>query len=236
MTGSLATTRLHLNKREMTFAVPLYITGVVAVISILIMVLFMRAGQTPGSADWIQGARSNGGMVWSLCGFLGYMGVQSVATTFPFALTLGATRRHFVLGTVLWWATTAGYLAAIFTALCALERATGHWFADLYIFDVYLLGSGSLWRIALIVFGGTLSIFSLGGVFAASWVRFRNRGPMALGAGLVLLILVALIIAVPSFGRIVDAFQGWWLMVAAAAVIACSSVGTWGFLRGSSVR
>lgn len=236
MNRVLATTRLHLNKREMTFLVPLYITAVVAVISILIMVLLIRAGQTPGTPEWIKGARSNGGMVWSLCGFLTYMGVQSVATTFPFGLTLGATRRHFVLGTVLWWAVTAAYLAAIFTTLLAIELLTDHWFSDMYIFDVYLLGSGSLWRMALTVFLGTLSIFSLGGVFAASWVRFRNRGPVVLGAGLGLLLLVALIVAVPSFRQIIDAFQAWWLILAAGVVIAGSATGTWAFLRGSSVR
>lgn len=236
MNDTVAVTRLHLNKREMTFAVPLYITGLVAVVSVLIMVLLIRAGNTPGTQDWIDGARSNGGMIWGMAGFLGYMGVQSVATTFPFALTLGTTRRHFVGGTVLWWAVTSTYLAAMYTVLCAIEVATGHWFVDFYIFDVALLGSGELWRVAIIVFLGAMSLFSLGGVFAASWVRFSNRGPMTLGAGLLLLVLVGLVIAVPSFGRIIDAFQAWWLAVAAAVVIGGSAVGTWAFLRGSSVR
>ncbi|WP_169166642.1 hypothetical protein [Cellulomonas taurus] len=236
MTDTLAATRLHLNKREMTFVVPLGITGLVALISVLIMVLLIRAGQTPGTDAWVEGARSNGGMLWGLCGFIGYMGVQSVATTFPFALTLGATRRHFVFGTVLWWAITSAYLAAIFTVLLAIELATGHWFADFYIFDVFLLGSGSLAKIAVIVFLGSMSIYSLGGVFAASWVRFRNRGPIVLGTALVLAVLVVLILAVPSFRSIVEAFRAWWLIVAAVAVIAGSSIGTWAFLRGSSVR
>ena len=40
MSTMISTTKLHFNKRELTLVVPLYITGMVAVISVLISVLF----------------------------------------------------------------------------------------------------------------------------------------------------------------------------------------------------
>ena len=89
MSTMISTTRLHFNKREVTFLIPLYITGVVAVISVLISFLFWRSGSLPGTPGWVQGSQSNPGIAWALAGFLVYLGVQSVATTFPFALTLG---------------------------------------------------------------------------------------------------------------------------------------------------
>jgi len=76
-------TRLQMNKPDVTFAVPLYILGIVMVISVIIVLAIQRAGSDPGSADYVVGARMNMGMVWSLPGFLIYLGVQAVSTTFP---------------------------------------------------------------------------------------------------------------------------------------------------------
>ena len=88
---TISTARLHFNKRETTLVVPLYITGLVALVSVLISLLYWRAGSLPGTDGWIEGSQANPGIAYSLAGFLGYLGVQSVATTFPFALTLGET-------------------------------------------------------------------------------------------------------------------------------------------------
>lgn len=236
MTALLATTKLHLNKREMTFLVPLYITGLVAVISVLIALLFLRLGGTPGSAEWIEGSQLNPGMAYSLPGFLGYLGVQSVATTFPFALTLGSTRRTFTGGTFLWAVITSAYLAIVIAALTMVEIATGHWFVNFYIFDVFVLGAGDLSLLLPIVFLGTLSILTIGGVFGASWVRFGGRGPQLIGVGLAIVIIVALIIVLPSGPAIMAAFELWWLAVLAIVLIALASTGTWLLLRSAIVR
>lgn len=236
MSGVLAITKLHTNKRETTFGVPLYITGMVALISVLIGLLFWRSGSQPGSPEWVEGARMNPGMAYALAGFLGYQGVQSVATTFPFAMTLGATRRSFTLGTVLWWAGMSAYLTVIFVVLCALELATGHWFLGFHIFDVAVLGGGDLVRLAAIVFLGSLSVLSVGGVFAAAWARFGSRGPQLLALGIVVVALVALVVALPSIGRLAEAFQPWWLALAALAMVSASAAGAWALLRSASVR
>lgn len=236
MTALLPTTRLHFNKREISFLVPLYITGTVAVISVLISLLFLRAGSVPGSPDWIMGSQANPGLAYALPGFLVYLGVQSVATTFPFALTLGSTRRSFVAGTLLWAIATSAYLTVVFAVLTLVERATGHWFSNFYIFDVAVLGAGDLTLLIPIVFLATLSMLTIGGVFGASWIRWGARGPQLIGVGIALVIIVALIIILPSVSAILAAFQLWWLAVLAAAVIALSAIGTWLLLRLAIVR
>src|SRR5688572_18765464 len=121
MSVTISTVKLHLNQRQTSFLVPLYIAATVAVISILISLIYWRAGSLPGSEGWISGSQANPGIIYGLAGFLIYLGVASVSTTFPFALTLGATRRTFVAGTLLWNATMAVYLAAVFAVLLALE-------------------------------------------------------------------------------------------------------------------
>lgn len=236
MTALLSTTRLHFNKREMSLLVPLYITGMVAVISVLISLLFLRSGSVPGSADWIAGSQMNPGMLWALPGFLVYLGVQSVATTFPFALTLGSTRRSFTGGTLLWAALTSAYLTAVIAILTLIEVATSHWFVNFYVFDVFVLGAGDLRYLVPIVFLGTLSLLTIGGVFGASWVRWGARGPQLIGVSLAVVIIVVLIIVLPSAPAILAAFQLWWLAVLAAVVIALSSIGTWLLLRSAIVR
>lgn len=236
MSAILSTTKLHLNKRESTFVVPLYITGMVAVVSVLISLLFWRSGSLPGTAGWIEGSQFNPGMAYALPGFLVYFGVQAIATTFPFALTLGTTRRSFVGGTLLWAIIVSLYLTAVFAVLTTLELVTNHWFAGFYVFDIYVLGAGNFGLLIPIVFLATLSLLTIGGVFGASWIRFGARGPQLIGIGTAVVVIVALIIAVPSAGAIFAAFQLWWLAVLAAVVIALSSIGTWLMLRTAIVR
>ncbi|WP_339619433.1 hypothetical protein [uncultured Salinibacterium sp.] len=236
MSNVASTTKLHLNKREMTFVVPLYITAMVALVSILISLLFWRSGSLPGTEGWIQGSQNNPGMAYALPGFLVYLGVQSIATTFPFALTLGSTRRSFVAGTLAWAVVTSAYMTVAFALLTALELATNHWFVGFYIFDIHVLGAGNFALLLPIVFLSTLSLLTIGGVFGAAWLRFGSRGPIFLGTGVAILIIVALIIAMPSAVEIAAAFELWWLAIVAFAAIAASSIGSWLLLRTATVR
>lgn len=236
MSAIVSTTKLHLNRRESTFLVPVYITATVALISVLISLVFWRSGSLPGTDGWIQGSQSNPGIVYSLVGFLAYMGVASIATTFPFALTLGATRRAFVAGTFVWDAITAAYVALLLATLTMIEIATDHWFVGFYIFDITALGAGDIGRLLVIVFLGVLVALTIGGVFGAAWVRFGARGPQLVAAGTVIVIATAAIALVPEASGILAEFEAWWLAVAAAALIALSSVGTWLLLRPATVR
>ena len=236
MSSIAPTVKLHLNKREITFLVPLYITLMVAAVSILISLIAWRAGSQPGSEGWVTGSRNNPGMMYSLPGFLVYLGVQSIATTFPFALTLGATRRAFTAGTLTWAAMVSAYLALVIAALTLLELATNHWFVGFYLFDIYVLGTGNIPVLLLIVFLGSLTSLTLGGVFAAAWVRFGTNGPRTLGIALGLIIAIGALLIVPAWPDLHASFQLWWLAVAAVVVIAGSSIASWAFLRSATVR
>ncbi len=228
--------KLHLNKREDTFLLPLYITATVALISIVISLLYWRSGSLPGTQEWIQGSRANPGIAYGLASFLVYFGVQSVASTFPFALTLGATRRSIVAGQLLSAMLASAYLSVVFAVLLLLELATGHWFVGFYIFDVNVLGAGELTRLLPTVFLATLALLSVGGAFGASWVRYGAKGPVLIGTAVALTLIIALAVAVPWAEAILAAFELWWLAIAAIAVIATSATGTWLLLRSASVR
>lgn len=236
MSAVVSSVKLHLNRRSATFLVPLYIAGTVAAVSVLISLVFWRAGSEPGSRGWIEGSQSNPGIAYGLAGFLVYLGVASVATTFPFALTLGATRGSFVAGTVLWDALTSAYIAVLLGALMLLERATGHWFTGFYIFDVYVLGAGDIGRLLGIVFLAVLGALSLGGLFGAGWMRFGARGPLGIAVLIVLVLAVALLVVIPDAAAIAAAFRLWWLAVAAGILIVLTSLGMWFLLRSAVVR
>ncbi|WP_417554764.1 hypothetical protein [Microbacterium sp.] len=117
--------------------------------------------------------------------------------------------------------------------MLGLELVTDHWFVGFYIFDILLLGAGDPYRLVIIVFLGVLTSMNIGSVFAAAWVHFGARGPQFIGAGLV---LVAVLMAMPSFAAIAAAFELWWLAVLAAGMIVLSSTGAWLLLRRAIVR
>ena len=236
MNAVVSTLKLHLNRRVSTFVIPLANAGVVAAISILIALIAWRSGSEPGSEGWIQGSQSNLGIAYALFGFLGYLGVSSIATTFPFALTLGATRRAFVAGTLIWAAITAAYIAGFLAVFAMVEIATNHWFSGFYIFDVYVLGAGDIPRLLLIVFLGVFATLTFAGVFAAAWVRWGAFGPQFVAVVIVLAIAIVALILVPHTASIIAAFQLWWLAIVAVGVIALSATGTWLLLRSAIVR
>jgi len=236
MNAVIAATRLHLNQRRGTFLVPLWIAAIVGIVSVIIALIFWRGGSEPGTAQWIQSSQSNPGIIYALGGFLVYFGVTSIASTYPFALTLGSTRRAFVARPLVWQALVAAYVAVVFLALDLIEIATNHWFIGFYVFDIFVLGAGDPWRLLAIVFLGVLAFLAIGAVFAAAWVRFGVRGPQLLAIGLVVVLGLGIAILVPEFAAIFAAFQLWWLAIAAAAVIVLASLGTWLFLRSAVIR
>ncbi|MEJ1230886.1 MAG: hypothetical protein WDM88_10230 [Galbitalea sp.] len=176
MSAVVSAVTLHLNRRRAIFLVPLWIAAVVGVISVIIALIFWRGGGQPGTADWIQSSQSNPGIVYALGSFFRVSRVSSVASTYPFALTLGlhAARvrgRH---------ARLAGAHRRLrrrrVPRLSLIEIATHHWFLGFYAFDIYALGAGDPWRLLAIVFLGVLAFLAIGAVFAAAWLRFGLRG------------------------------------------------------------
>lgn len=224
--------RLHFSQRAMLLRTPPGIMVIVFVLTVILAVIFWRLGSVPGSPEWVQNSRNNATVFWALPGFFGWLGVQTVSLTFPLALSLGSTRRVFVAGTVLTHVTLALYITAMLLALLALELATGHWFFDIYMLDVTILGSGDPLQLAATAFLGTLFVLSVGGAFAAAWVRFGALGPTTLAAVIVIGLGIAAILLVP----VASQFQPWWVALGAGAMIALAVLGQYVLLRRASVR
>ncbi|MBT9607322.1 hypothetical protein [Microbacterium sp.] len=224
--------RLHFAQRAMLLRTPPGIMLIVFALTVIIAIIFWRIGSVPGSAEWVQNSRNNAAVFWALPGFFGWLGVQTVSLTFPLALSLGSTRRTFVFGTVLTHVALSLYVTAMLLVLLAIELATGHWFFDIYMTDVTILGSGNPVQLAVTAFLGTLFVLSVGGAFAAAWVRFGALGPIGLAAALVVSLGIVVILLVP----IASAFQPWWVAAAAGAVIVLALGGQYAFLRRASVR
>jgi hypothetical protein len=228
--------RLHFARRLNLLLVPLFIIAVTLVISVVIQVAIQRAGGDVDTVAYAAGARQNPGIAWALSGYLVAMGVSTVATSYPLAAALGTTRREFALGTAATHALTALFLTAVFVGMLGLERATGHWSGGFYVFDVNVLGAGDPAVLAAATFLGAWLALSIGGVFGASWLRFGPRGPLAISVAVVALIAVVVLLAVPSFAAIAEAFRPWWLAVAAVVLTGLSIAGVFGFLRRASAR
>lgn len=230
-------TRLHLNKWDTFLVVPVSILVIVWVVTLIVQIAIQRStGVDPVSAEYAADARWNSAIAWSLPGFLVYYGVQAVATTYPFALALGTTRRDFVAGTMIANAVQSAYIALLLLALLGLELATGHWFAGLYLLDVYIMGAGDPLVLAATAFLGVMFFLTIGGFFAAIWVRFGNRGPAIAGIALALVLAIALLIAAPRLGEIFAGITRGTVALTAGIVIVAALVGTWFAMRRASVR
>lgn len=229
-------TRLHLNKPQLVFSVPLQIIGLVLLITAIIAFALQRGGLDPADPDYADGARLNMGMIWSLPGFLVYLGVQAVSTTFPFALALGTNRRNYVVGTALANLIQAAYIAVIMSLLLIVELATDHWFYGVYALDVYGLGAGNVGVLALTVFLGTFAALTIGGAFGAVWVRYGSKGPTIVALVLALLLATTLLILAPYLGDIIATLSGAAVALAAIVIALVALAGTWLCMRHASVR
>lgn len=236
MNRTLKVTRLHLNKLSSFLVAPLGIVAVVMVVSIIIALAIQRGGSPVDSASYVEGARWNSGIVWSLPGFLIYYGVQAVATTYPFGLALGSTRRDFILGTTVANILQAAYVASLLVVLLGIELATDHWFMSVYVLDVNALGAGNPWILMASVFLGVLFCLTIGGLFGSIWVRFGPKGPAIAGLALGVVMAVALLILAPNLVELISAITAQGLAIAAVAVIVVALGGTWLAMRRASVR
>lgn len=229
--------RLQLNVPLNSVLTPAAILALVFVISAVIALTVQRAtGASAADPEYVAGVRSNSGAVWSLPGFLVYFGVQSVATQFPFALALGTTRRAFTLGTLASHVAVSAYVAVLGAIGLGLELVTGHWFAGIYVFDTYALGSGHVGQLLLTLFLGALAALSIGGAFGAVWVRFGAKGPIIVAVALAITLSGALLLSVPAWPWIAAHFALWWLAAVALVLTLVAVTGELLALRRTSVR
>ncbi|MBP1326682.1 magnesium-transporting ATPase (P-type) [Leucobacter exalbidus] len=229
-------TRFHLVKRLEFFVVPLSILLLVLAVSIIVALAIQRTGADTSSPDYIAGAKQNMAIIWSMPGFLIYYGVQAVATSYPLALSLGTTRRNFILGTFIANAIQSAFVAILLVAMLGLELVTNHWFMSVYVLDTFLMGDGNPITLFITAFIGVLVCLTLGGFFGAVWVRFGPKGPMVVGLALGLLLALTVLIIAPRIGEVFAAITSAKMTIAAAVVLVLALGGTWFAMRRASVR
>ncbi|GAA2749215.1 hypothetical protein [Amnibacterium kyonggiense] len=217
------------NPRRM-IGIPLLILGGVVVLTVAVSVAVLRAGGT------VAGAQGNGSILWSVLGYTVALGAQNVASSFPFSLALGSSRRAFVLGNLLTAAAQALLVAVASLVLLGIEVATGGWFIGVHVVRSGLTGDGDPLVLGGAMLLGVLMAMSIGGVFAAAWVRFGARGPLGIAIGTTALLVVVLLVLSPIAASVrpaVEAIEPWWVAVLVTAV---ALVGQYLFLRRASVR
>ena len=221
---------LQYSNRNRMLGVPLYILGGVVLLSVVIGLAIQRAGGDLDDADF------NASVLYSVLGYTVAIGVQNVASSFPFALALGSTRSTFVLGNLLTSAVQAVLVAVTAVALLGIELLTHGWFIGVRTLSPVPMGAGNPAVLGGIMLLATLTALSVGGVFGASYVRFGGRGPLAAGIGIAAVVVLLLLLLVPQAAAVAAAFRPWWLAVGGAVVIGLSAVGQYLFLRRASVR
>ncbi|MGO1385207.1 MAG: hypothetical protein ACTHU1_10550 [Arachnia sp.] len=236
MNRSASVVRMHFNRRFTALYMPPILGLGVVTIMIVVVATLAAAGVPTSSPEVIDGFRNNGGIVWTLAGFLVSLGVQAATACFAFATSLGTTRRDYVLGTGVYFMLQTVYVTAILSALLALEKATGHWFINAYSLDVIGLGSGDWGIFLLVVVSGALSMQAVGAMFGASWLRFGSRGPLLISAVLVALLVGAILIAIPHWTAMAAGFNMVWVSLGLMIMGTLSLVATGAFLRRTSVR
>lgn len=236
MNEAIKVVRLHLLKREMVIAVPAFILGLVIVISVLIAIAASRFGVDLTSADWQAGFANNGGAVWSIPGFLVYLGVQAVSTTFPFGMAMGTTRAAFSSGTALYFLLQSVAIGALGLVLLGLEKITNGWFVHARVFDVLLLGNGVAWKTFATLAALAFFSLSVGSLFGSLFVKAGAKGPLLLAIVLALALAILLVIVAPHLAEIVRGTTRVHVLAVLTGIGLVSVAGQYAALRVASVR
>lgn len=236
MNRVISVLRLHLARRFAAFLMPIGLSVGIVIAMILVVAAIRLAGVDTLGDGFSQGMANNGGMVYSLLGFLIVLGVQAATSCFAFAMALGVTRTHYVAGTALYFAIQSAIVTAVLAVLLALELATYHWFIGARALDVVMLGSANWGRFLVIAYLGVLAALALGALFGASWLRFGSRGPLVIGGIAVIALAVTLFFAIPRFAEIMAAVTFAWVPISLLLVILVGFGGATAFLRRASVR
>lgn len=174
-------------------AIPWMVVGAAFLINLLIFGL-IRANTADGDPG-VTGALA------ALYFAAGIAHLQTTTQTFPFALSLGITRRNFYLGAGLVLLAETIVHSVLLTVMLAIERSTGGWGLDLRFFGPeFVVQSNPLAQVA--AYGGPL--LALGFIGMMVGTLFKRWGQIgvyaaAIGTTLVLGGLVVLV-----------TWQQWW--------------------------
>jgi hypothetical protein len=118
------------------------------------------------------------------------LGIQSVARSLPFGLTLGLSRRSYYLGTVLLAIALAAVVGVVVTVGQAIERTSGGWGISMGFFRVPFILSGPWYLTWLTSFVVLTLLFVYGMWFGLVFRRWSLVGLVAFVAAQVTVLLV----------------------------------------------
>jgi hypothetical protein len=127
--------------------------------------------------------------------YFAVLGMQTVARSLPFGLTLGVSRRSFYAGTALLGMALALVSGLVLTALQAIERATDGWGLSMQFFRVNYLMNGPWYATWLTSFVGLFALFAYGmwhGIVSARWGML---GTLAFLAAQALVVVAGVVVA-----------------------------------------
>ncbi len=189
----LTAARLNTVGAGMRIGIPWVVVGSAFLINLLIFGL-IRAN-TNGGDDGVTGALA------ALYITAAAAHLQTMTQTFPFALSLGVTRRNFYIGAGLVLLAETLVHSIALTVLLAIENATGGWGLQLRFFGVgFMIQSNPVAQV--VAYGAPLLALGLVGMMIGT--MFKRWGQIgvyaaAIGTTLVLGGLVALV-----------TWQQWW--------------------------
>lgn len=189
----LTAARLNVVDARTRLGMPWLVLGAVWLVNLLIYGL-IRAN-TGGDDDGTIGALA------ALYLFMAVAYLQTMTQTFPFALSLGVTRRNFYLGASLVVLLESLLHGVLLTIMLAVERATGGWGLAMRVFGVGFLVQGNP---VLQVVAYAVPLMALGFLGLLVGTVFRRWGQLGIyvgGIGSILVLggLVALV-----------TWQQWW--------------------------
>jgi hypothetical protein len=177
--------RFHLLQRMNYFVLPLVLLGFGFVVDVVVLKL-TPAGHSPNR--WVGGL----GAIYVLVFVLG---VQSVARSLPYALSLGITRRAYYVGTTLLAAVFGAGYGLLIAIGQVLERATDGWGFKMAFFRVPYILDGA-WYLTWLTAGVVCALlFVLGTWFGLAFRRWGLVGAIGLAAALISVLVLGAAVA-----------------------------------------
>jgi hypothetical protein len=182
----LNVTRYHLIQRTSYLVLPwawlAFAFAIDLVILALIPIGHHQVMTAAGPAEVVNAGGRTGYGLLSVAIVFFVLGVQAVASSLPFALALGASRRGYWTGTAVLTAGLAVGYGLVITGLQALERATGGWGLSAHVFQVPYILAGP-WYLTWLTASAVLALLFVYGMwFGLVYRRWSLAGGLAFSA------------------------------------------------------